>query len=226
MGLDNIIAAFEHNYRVGGIDLYPVSSSRIEKALAAMQRPFPGLTELRLQKPISMRRIAQVVPASFLGGSAPRLQYLLLNGILFPGLPKLLLSATDLSGLHLWNITPSGYISSEEMTTCLSVLTRLERLTLLFESVPSRPNGKSTRPPPPTCSLLPNFTLFYFKGVGDDLVAQIDAPLLKKFDITFFPRPTFETLQLAEFISRSPNLTTHDEARLNFSDSDVDIKLP
>jgi hypothetical protein len=136
------------------------------KTLAAMQRPFPGLTELRLQKPIPMRRIAQVVPASFLGGSAPRLQYLLLNGILFPGLPKLLLSATDLSGIHLWNITPSGYISSEEMTTCLSVLTRLERLTLLFESVQSRPDRKSGRPTPPTCSLLPNFTLFYFKGLG------------------------------------------------------------
>jgi hypothetical protein len=233
MGPDNIIAAFEHNDRVCEIDHYLVSSSRIEKALAAMQQPFPELTHLRLQKLISMRRITQVIPASFsasfLGGSAPRMKYLFLDDIPFPGLPKLLLSATDLTDLHLRNITPSGYISSEEMATCLSVLTRLERFTLLFESLPRRPDRKRRRPPPPTRALLPDFTLFYFKWVGeylDGLVAEIDAPLLNKVDISFFPRPTFETPQLAEFISRSPNLTTHDEAHLNFSDSNVDIKLP
>jgi hypothetical protein len=228
-GLDNIIAAFEHDSRVRGIDLYLVPSPRIEKALAAMQKPFPELTYLKLHKLYSIRGTARVVPASFLGGSAPSLEYVLLDRITFPGLPKLLLSATDLSDLHLWNIPPSGYILPEEMAPCLAVLTRLERLVIQFESPPSRLDQKNRRPPPPTRTVLAVLTLFYFKGVGeylDELVAQIDAPLLKRFNMTFFPQLIFDTPQLAEFISRSPILTTHNEARLIFSDSEVDIKLP
>ena len=92
-GVDNIIAALEHNDRICELDLFDIPSSQLEKVLAAMQQPFPALTRLRLQ---SRDETAPVVPASFLGGSAPRLQTLILDRIPFPGLPKLLLSATHL----------------------------------------------------------------------------------------------------------------------------------
>ena len=224
--MDNIIAALEHTDRVCGIELCPVSSLQVEAVLAAMQQPFPKLTLLELRPKFER---ALVVPTSFLGGTAPRLQTLFLDHIAFPGLPKLLLSATNLSGLHLSNFPPYSYISPEEMAACLSVLTRLERLTILFKSLPSHLGRKSRCPPPPTPSLLPLLTFFNFKGVGeylDDLVARIDAPLLNNLHVSFFPQLIFETPQLAELISRSPNLTAHDEARLVFFSWDVIIRLP
>ena len=58
------------------------------------------------------------------------LQDLYLTRIEFPGLPKLLLSVTHLVRLTLWDIPHSGYFSPEAMVTCLSVLTRLEKLRI------------------------------------------------------------------------------------------------
>ena len=73
------------------------------------------------------------VRASFLGGSAPGLQTLWLDGIPFPELPMLLLTATHLNTLDLRNIPYSGYISPEAMVAALSVLTRLKSLQIGFE---------------------------------------------------------------------------------------------
>src|SRR6266852_8667608 len=82
-------------------------------------------------------------------GSAPRLQYLRLERVPIPGLPKLLLSATDLVHLSLCRIPHSGYISPEAMVTCLSTLPRLKRLYLKFESPRSRQTAKANIRPHP-----------------------------------------------------------------------------
>jgi hypothetical protein len=224
--VDNIIAALEHNNRVCRIELLRVSSWQLEKVVAAMREPFPVLSRLQLE---SEDEMAFVIPDSFLGGSAPRLRSLVLDYIPFPRLPKLLLSATHLVHIHLLNIPHSGYISPEAMVTCLSVLTRLEILWLLFESPRSRPRWRSRRPPPRTRTPLPALTQFEFKGVSEyleDLVAQIDAPLLDNLKITFFHQLIFDTPHLAQFISRTPKLKAHDEAHVIFSDSDVWVTLP
>jgi hypothetical protein len=68
------------------------------------------------------------IPDSFLGGSTPRLQYLSLDNIPFPGLPNLLLSAIHLTNLFLVDIPLSGYFLPEAMLTALSALTSLEEL--------------------------------------------------------------------------------------------------
>jgi hypothetical protein len=68
-----------------------------------------------------------------------------------------------------------------------------------------------------------------FKGVGEyfeDLVARIDAPLLDKLTITFFHQLIFDTPRLTQFISRTPRLKTHVEARVFFSSLDVSVTLP
>ena len=96
-----------------------------------MRVPFPELTFLRLW--LGDEAVSDL-PDSFLGGSAPRLEYLWLRRVPFPGLPKLLLSATHLTILHLEFIPRLGYFSPEGMATALSTLTRLTRLWLLFES--------------------------------------------------------------------------------------------
>jgi hypothetical protein len=128
--MDNIIAALELNNRICGFDLFYGTSSEFQGVLAAMQQPFPGLTDLRLSSSYGGR--IPVVPASFLGGSAPCLQELRLGHIRFPGLRNLLLSATHLVSLTLWNIyiPHSGYILPETMAAYLSVLPRLEKLDI------------------------------------------------------------------------------------------------
>jgi hypothetical protein len=226
--MDNIIAALEHNDRIRELELFLVPNSQMEYVLAAMQQPFPTLTRLWLQ-PKLQGETAPVVPASFLGGSAPRLQALRLYDISFLGLPKLLLSATHLVDLDFGRIPHSGYISPEAIVAGLSMLTRLEKLVIGFDSPRSCPDRKSRRPRPPTRTLLPDLIKLQFKGVSEyleDLVARINAPLLDNLVITFFHQLIFDTPHLAQFINRTPKFKAYDEARVVFSHWHVSITFP
>ncbi len=224
-GGDNIVAALTHNVRVCKITLYRLPSSLWENALAAMQEPFPALIHLDLlttdEKPI--------VSYSFLGGSAPNLQYLELYGVPFPGLPKLLSSATHLRTLHIHNIPHSGYISPEAMATALSALTSLETFCLSFESPRSHPGRGRRHPSPYTRSVFPALTKFDFKGVSEyleDLVSWIDAPLLDSLHITFFHQLILYAPRLDQFIGRTPNFMARDEAHVIFHHSRANLILP
>src|SRR6266699_1330344 len=109
--------------------------------------------------------------------------------------------------LDILEIPHSGYFSPEAMVRCLSTLTRLETLSLEFKSPLSRPVRESRRPHPPTRSALPALTYFQFEGVSEyleDLVARIDAPLLDSLRIEFFHQLIFDTLQLTQFVARTP----------------------
>ena len=224
-GLDNIVALLEHSDRVCQISFINLPSLHFLKTvLKAMRKPFPQLTDLLLDllwlhhERDDDEPTTPAVPESFLGGSIPRLRKLKLYGIPFPGLPKLLLSATRLVVLHLQDIPPSGYISPEVMLATLSTLTSLESLLLGFQSP-----GRASRHPPPartaTRSVLPVLTELLFKGVSeylDDLVAHIDAPQLSVLEIIFFNRIAFDTIQLAQFISCIPRLKVLKNARVVF----------
>jgi hypothetical protein len=225
LGGDNLIAALERNDRVCQIILG--LDYLLGKVMDGMQEPFPALSHLILYADPGI--IEPNVPVSFIGRSAPRLQYLELEHVPIPGLPKLLLSATDLILLNLRRIPHSGYISPEAIVTCLSTLPRLEKLYLGFESPPSRPNRESRRLPPPTRSVLPALITLYFKGVSEyleDLVARIESPLLDYLEISLFHQLIFDTPQVTQFISRTPTLEVYDQARVEFSDLHVRIIFP
>jgi hypothetical protein len=116
------------------------------------------------------------------------------------------------------------------MVTGVSVLTRLETLSIAFDS-PRNPPNRRSRCPPPTRTLLPVLTKLQFYGVDEyleDLVARIDVPLLKKLDITFFyhGQLIFATPQLIHFISRTPKFKPHDNASVDLSDWEVGVTLP
>ncbi len=214
VGGDNVVAALTHNVRVCEISLHSKPGSLWEKIMAAMQEPFPALTHLD----IHTNDEKGIVSNSFLGGSAPNLRYFELSGVPLPGLLKLLSSATLLRTLHLWNIPRFGYISPETMATALSVLTRLETVSLDFQTRSYLGRGYR-HPPPPTRSVLPALTEFYFEGVSEyleDLVAWIDAPLLDSFEVTFYPQLIFHTPRLAQFIGRTPNLMACNKAYVTF----------
>jgi hypothetical protein len=95
-GEGNIIAALRHPDRVCHVDLL-TNYSQLEKMAEVMTKPFPVLTHLFMTSYGS----APVLPADFLGGSAPRLQSMSLYGIPFPALPLLLFSTSDLVNLNL-----------------------------------------------------------------------------------------------------------------------------
>ena len=227
---DNITAALEHPDRVYDVELRDVPSSLLEKLLPAMQEPFQALEYLELE---TKDNTAPVIPGSFLGGFAPDLRTLKLTGIPipFPRLRKLLLSTTDLIDLCLYKIPHSGYFSPEAMATCLSALTRLQSLTVGFESPRSRPYRENGRPPPPTRTLIPSLSYLKFTGVSEyleDLVARIDTPQLNYLEMTLFHQLIFDTPQLAQFLSRSSpeqRGKAPDEARMIFCDSRAIISL-
>jgi hypothetical protein len=224
-GTDNIIAALERSSRVCQVYLLNLAVWQLEKVLAAMQVPFPELTDLRL---FSDGETLPVTPDSFLDGSAPRLQYFESSGIPFLGLPKLLPSATHLVELWLSNIPHSGYISPEAMVALLCALSSLGSLFLEFESPQSRPALESRCLPPPKRSILPALDEFRFKGVTEyleDLMTFIDAPQLNFLLITFFNQIDFDCPRLAQFVNRTPTLRTLNESHVQFCDNFARVGL-
>ena len=227
-GTDNIIAALEQSDRVCQVNL--ISSSReLEQVLTPMQVPFPELTDLRLFSFVE----TPAIPDSFLGRSAPRLQCLALQSIPFPGLPKLLLSATHLTRLILSDIPHSGYISPQAIVAPLSMLSSLKELSLGFRSPQSSPDWESPSLPPPkrSTSFLPALVRLGFRGVPEyfeQVVTRIDTPQLCVMDIRFFNQIDFDFPRLVQFINRKPTLKVvkvPDEAHVEFADSTATVTL-
>jgi hypothetical protein len=197
----------------------------MEEVLAAMQVPFPEVTRMQLS---SDDETPPVIPDSFLGGSASRLQYFRLGGIPFPGLPKLLFSTTNLVSLLLTKIPHSGYISPEAMVALLSVLSSLRTLSLKFQSPQSGPDRERRSLPPLKRSILPVLDNFGFEGVAEyfgELVTRIDTPQLDTLNISFFNQIDFDCPRLAQFINRTPTLRAGDEAQVRFSNTEVNVIL-
>jgi hypothetical protein len=222
---DNVIAALEHPDRICEIWLFKICSS-LGRLITVMQEPFPALEHLAIGDETG--ETAPTLSNTVLGGSAPRLRSLTLYHVPFPTLPQLLLSCNDLSRLSLRNIPHSGYISPMGMVRGISTLTRLTHLNIGFESPASHPDLRTRRPPPLTRAVLPALTKFKFCGLSeylDDLVAQLDAPLLEDVDITLFNQLIFDIRHLPQFIGRTPRFISCKEAEMVFYDGHVMISL-
>ena len=203
-----------------------LTSSQLQRLASARQEQLPALINLRIFKFFADSQPAPALPDGFLGGSTPRLQTLDFDSIPFPALPKLLLSATDLVYLTLNHIPHSGYFSPEALVTGLAVSANLTYVTIEFESPLSRPNREIRRPLQPTRIILPALTQFQFRGVSEyleDVLAQVDAPLLDSIWITFFHQLIFDIPQFAQFVRRTPRFQTLNEAHLDFDYSGVQV---
>jgi F-box-like len=207
---DNLIAALERHSRVHSIHVSDLQNTLWEQITTAMQEPFPELTSLSFQSrqwsPGDSEVLLQV-PDTFLNGSAPCLQRLTFWDISFPSLPRLLLTATNLTSLCLKDIPNAGYISPEAIVTCLSGLPKLKSLSIEFR-FPTPHSQRRNRPPPPlTRFVLPALTRLEFKGVSEYLevlATRIDAPFLDHFDIKFFDdfyQPVFDVPEITRFFA-------------------------
>ena len=102
---DNILAVLKRRDRICRISLEHNDTSSFKKVLALMQVPFPELTHLFF---VSGYRRNKVIPDSFLGGSVPRLQSLLLGIPSISGITETTYVATHLVDIYLNRIPLSG----------------------------------------------------------------------------------------------------------------------
>ena len=207
---DNVVAALEHKDRVCEIFAYDILGDEFEElaTVPVTQDPFPALAHLYLDAyPEYINLKSPIIPDSFLGGSAPLLRSLYLRNFEYPALPKLLLSATGLVSLSLFD--RSCHISPQVMVDYLTSLTRLEELQFGFRL--GRPREGSRRPSPhltpltrrTDLRLLPVLATLVFEGATeyfDDIFTHIDVPRLKDISIEFvFNPPIFELSRIFLF---------------------------
>ena len=195
---DNIMAALEHADRVRSIS-FTASSSLLNK-LSTISKPFLGLEELVL---LSKDNSKLALPSAFWWGH--RLRTLRSTRVAFASLPQLLSPSQNLVDIQLDEIPSVGYFSPEAFANTLCGMTQLQTLSLHFLSLPPRRKYPTLPPMPGDRVVLPVLTHFKYRGISkylDILVARIDAPHLRDFDIRFFSQPTLDVSQLGGFITR------------------------
>jgi hypothetical protein len=225
--LGNVVAAVEHSDRISEIFIGGVTEYTLERIAAVMERPFPKMSDFFLA---SFGEIVTGLPDLFLGGSAPRLRSLMLEGIPFPALPNLLLTSTNLFRLRLQDIPASGYIPLEAMVNCLSLMTKLEELEIEYRS--SHPLFDRTRrrlpPSRETRPVLPLLNKISLRGVAEYLegiLASIRAPLHDYVHIEFLSPGIFDVSRVSMFIDRTNPFDGLDQAHMNFKRHFVDVTL-
>jgi len=220
-GVENAIAALECRDRISNIHIYDVRGPVLERLVNVMHEPLPVLTRLYLR---SVDESVPVLPETFLGGSAPRLQKFMLRGIPFPSFPKFILRFTHIAGLRLDDIPNSGYISPEVMATSLTALPHLDFLSIGFRSPPS--GLLQLSPPPLTRAALPALSSLLFSGASEyfeDFVARIDTPRLTLLRITFFMDLIFDIPRLRNFIDHTEGLKPFNQAAIELSGRRIKI---
>ena len=222
----NLIAALRHHKRV--CKIYYCNGQfqdSLLKEFAAIDEPFLALTSLKL---LSFGQNVPVLPESFLGGCAPCLRSLHLVGIPYPSIGKLLSSTTNLIWLSLWRIPLSGYIAPETIVPCLSMLPRLKSLSLEFQYPRFRAHRASRQLTPLTPIVFPNLTFLGFSGdieYLEDILSQIETPMLNACYFCFFNQLVFDTPPLRNFIHRTETFRTIHRARVDFFSWVVGVTL-
>ena len=199
---DNIHLGLQQHGRARWVVLQGPSSS-LHMWLRPMNNLFPRLEDLTLTS-TSTEELSLILPEAL---QAPDLHRLSLHGI---GLPKgspLLSSAVSLSTLSLTHIGASNYFTPEHLVTQLRDLPLLEELSIGFAIPIPLPSSEGALLPAPISSVtLPSLRRLTFRGVDvyiDNLVAQINTPLLERLSLTLFFDLTFTLVNVTEFIQRT-----------------------
>ena len=181
--------------------VFRAPSSSLRMWLEPMNKPFPILRDLSLFcMSLTTTEMSPVLPETL---QAPDLRHLSLHGI---GLPKdlsLLSSTIALSRLSLTHIQESFYFPPGQLVTRLQGLPHLEELSIGFAiPIPLPSFEKELLPapiPPVTLHTLRQLT-FHGEGVYlDNLVAQINTPLLERLSLALLFDPDFTLVHLNEF---------------------------
>ena len=181
----NITAVLRHLDRIWQVELY-VTISMIRSLAEMIQKPCRALESISITVEDAMGTSIPVCNA-FLGGFAPHLKEIKLDGIFypFPKLRQVLLSTNNLVELRLSKIPNAVYFSPDELVTSLSTLVRLKSLSVGFYFTASHPPPNVTHPPPQRTTL-PSLTSLDFHGALEyleEFMARINSPALCKITI-------------------------------------------
>ena len=202
---DNILIGLQQHGRVRRLGLQAPSSS-LRIWLELMNKHFLGLRDLSLSS-TTIEEIDLVLPETL---QSPGLCRLALHGINLPKGLQLLSSAISLSTLILTRIGASCYFPPGHLVTRLQGLPHLEELSIGFAIPIPLPSSEGELLPaliPPVT--LPTLRRIIFLGVDvylDNLVAQINTPLLERLSLTLFFDLIFTLENLTEFIHRTEGL--------------------
>ena len=202
---ENIFVGLQRNGHVHRVSLR-APSSRLRMWLELMNRPYPRLGDLSLLS-TTTKGAGLLLPETF---HAPFLRCLSLHGI---GLPKglsPLSSMTTLSTISLTHIRDSCYFSPGQLVTQLQGLLSLEEMSIGFAipiPLPSSEGELLPAPIPPVT--LPSLRRLTFRGVVvylDNLMAQINTPLLERLSLSLFFDLVFSLVNLTELIYRTEGI--------------------
>jgi hypothetical protein len=141
----------------------------------------------------------------FLGGSAPRLREIVLDGISFPfpEIKQVISSTNNLVELHLSKIPKTGYFSVDALVTALSTsAAQLRRLKIGFHYPASLPTQSNTSPPLQRTNF-PSLVFLHFHGASEyleEFVSRVDFPALSYINIRLFNQVFFEIPQFCRSI--------------------------
>ena len=177
-----------------------VPSPHLGICLASMGNIYPILEYLSLS-PTTEENTSLVLPSTF---RAPNLRYLALQGVGFPtGLP-LFTFFTTLVTLTLTRITAPFYFHPGHLVTQLRCLLHLEELSIDFAvPIPLPSTEGEMLPAPLPRVMLPALKRLMFRGVAvylENLVAQINTPLLEQLIVTLFFELAFTLVALSKFV--------------------------
>ena len=223
--VENLIAALERRDRTSEVHIMDIRGPVLEELITMLHEPLPVLTHFSLG---STDESVPVLPETFLGGFAPRLQSFLLRGIPISSFPKFILCFSHIIHLHLLEIPSSGYISPEVMATCLTALPNLKSLAIGFRSPPSRPLQWQLSRFHLTRAVLPALSSLAFSGISEyfeDFITRIDTPRLNWLSIAFFMDLIFDIPRLRNFIDRTEYLKPLNQAVIEFSGLTMKIAL-
>ena len=210
--------------RLCEIDLH-VTSSMLVSIVQVTQKPCRALESIRITVE-ALTGPSILIRNAFLGGSAPHLREIKLDGIAFPfpSIQQVLLSTKNLVELHLGHIPNDAYFSPNDLVTGLSTLLQLKQLTVDFHSLPSSPPPSVTRPPPR--HTFPSLMSLYFHGTSgylEEFVAQIELPVLCNIAIRLFNDIFFEIPEFCKFIPRLNSLKSPTQVIVKHSVDSIGI---
>ena len=197
---DNVhLGLRQYHGRVRRVFLQAPSSS-LRMWLEPMNKLFSTMVDLSLLS-TTTEETSLRLPETF---QAPSLRRLSLHGIGLPTGLSLLSFAIALSTLSLTCIGASCYFTPGHLVTQLRELPHLEELLVGFAiPIPLPSNERKLLPAPIPPVRLPALRLLTFRGADvylDNLIAQINTPLLERLSLTLLFGLTFALANLNEHI--------------------------
>ena len=195
----SILAGLQEHSRVRRIFLQAPFTC-LGSFLATMNNPYPILEHLSLSS-TTEEEADVILPSTF---RATNLRHLALYGMGLPSGLSLFASTTTLVTLTLTRIPAPYYFHPGHLVTQIKGLLHLEELSIGFAvPIPLPSTEVELLPAPMPRVTLPTLKRLMFRGVAvylENLVAQINAPLLEQLTVTLFFELAFTLVALTKFI--------------------------